>query len=424
MTQFDNVLEALLSPMDTNLNNPCDPALATEKNNHNTPHVSSTDVDQQTIVANGTTNNTGTEVSPQARVRISVTATTAEAETSPIVSSVSQQSILQSASTSDTQESNPFISDNEASQSKGHLKEIHDHTNKLFHIFSENSMKQTSFHVADFAGLYPVWPIVKFSMAPIGMAKDERMNSFTKCITALLREILQVDDMVKIATILITDDESRYISSKADLPTNFTKLGQHFMICGGSWVFNKKEKGSNNVYARFRLKSQVKTEEIINCVSFEFTHLGGKNLYKKQHQAMETETPLVLLFVCNGMDQASIVLDTKQMLDTALDDIEQNGMLPKEFKKNKDIPHFTIRLNVPCLPAKTKSSKNREYDHFKKHGKKAFHFKVTKEEVNYFKYLSANAHRMKLNVKYFGKVANFTGTLGNNALLSDCIHLH
>ncbi len=125
-------------------------------------------------------------------------------------------------------------------------------------------MKETSYHVTDFAGLYPVWPIIEFSMVPTGAAKDKRMNLFMKCVTALLGEILFVDKMAKIATILITDDESHYISSKADLPTNFTKLGQRLMISGGSWVFNKKEKGSNNVYARFRLKSQVNTEEIIN----------------------------------------------------------------------------------------------------------------------------------------------------------------
>ena len=107
------------------------------------------------------------------------------------------------------------------------------------------------------------------------------------------------------------------IMDKANIPTNFTKLGQHIMISKGSRVFNRNEKGSNDVYARFRLKSQVKTEEIINCISFEFSCLGGKNLYKKQHQAMETETPLMLLFVCNRMDQASIVSDTKQMLDTS-----------------------------------------------------------------------------------------------------------
>ena len=46
----------------------------------------------------------------------------------------------------------------------------------------------------------------------------------------------------------------------ADLPTNFTKLGKYVMISGGSWVFNKKEKGSNDVYTRFRLKSQVEAE--------------------------------------------------------------------------------------------------------------------------------------------------------------------
>ncbi len=81
-------------------------------------------------------------------------------------------------------------------------------------------MKETSHHVSDFAGLYPVWPIIKFSMAPTRATKDKRMNLFTKCVTALLKEILYVNNMAKIATILITDDKSHYISSKTDLPNN------------------------------------------------------------------------------------------------------------------------------------------------------------------------------------------------------------
>ncbi len=55
----------------------------------------------------------------------------------------------------------------------------------------------------------------------------------------------------------------------------------------------------------------------MNRVSFEFSRLESKNLQKKQHQAMETEMPLMLLFVSNGTDQASIISDTKQILDTA-----------------------------------------------------------------------------------------------------------
>ena len=141
------------------------------------------------------------------------------------------------------------------------------------------------------------------------------------------------------------------------------------MISGGSWVFNKIEKGSNDVYARFRLKPQVETEEIVNRVSFEFSRLGGKKLEQKAHQAMDTETPLMLLFVCNGTEQASVMADTKQMLDLALDDIERNGMLPEEFE-GKDIPLFTLRLNVHRVPSKRKSTTNKGYDHYKDHGRK------------------------------------------------------
>ncbi len=137
---------------------------------------------------------------------------------------------------------------------------------------------------------------------------------------------------------------------------------------------------------------------------------------------METETPYMLLFVNNGTDQASIVSDMRQILDTALDDIEQHKMLPEEFE-NRDLPHFTICINAPRLPTETKATNNRGYDYLKEHGKMAFHFKVAKDDILYFKFLSAHAHRMKLDVKYFEKFAKFTATLGNNAPLSDCTRL-
>ncbi len=428
--QFDIAREALRpatvimheNTQDNDLNNPCGLEPPPEKANHITPLVSLTGIDHQPTEDSTTTNNNGTEESPRARVRISNATVTVDTNLMPAAPTTSRRSILQSASTGVSQGSNSLISDDNASQSKTHIKEVHDCTNMLFRVFSDNGMKETSYHVSDFAGLYPVWPIIEFSMAPTGAVKDKRMNSFTKCMTALLGEILYVEDTAKIATISITKDKLHYISSKADLPTYFTKLGQYIMISGGSWVFNKKEKGSNNVYARFRLKSQVDTEEIMNRVSFKFSCLGRKNLQKKQHQAMETETPLMLLFMCNGTDQASIISDTKQMLNTMLDDIEQNGMLPEEFKK-RDILHFTLCLNVPRLPTKTKLMNNKGYDHYKEHGKKAFHFELAKEEINYFKYLSTHAHRMKLDVKYFGKFTRFTGTLENKAPLSNCTRL-
>jgi hypothetical protein len=127
-------------------------------------------------------------------------------------------------------------------------------------------------------------------------------------------------------------NKDSYITNKTDLLlSNFTKLGKYIMISGGSWVFNKKEMGSNDVNMYFRLKSQIPTEEIINCVSFEFTHLGRKNLLKKQHHTMEMETPIMSLFICNWINKGSIISDTKQMLETALDGIKENGMLPKQL---------------------------------------------------------------------------------------------
>jgi hypothetical protein len=139
--------------------------------------------------------------------------------------------------------------------------------------------------------------------------------------------------------------------------------------------------------------------------------MGGKNIFKKQHQAMEMETPLMLLFVCNGMDQGGILLDIRQMLDLAYNNIEQNRMMPEEFK-NKYIPQFTLRLNVPCLLADTKQNANKTYDHNKEQGKKAYHFKVVKEEVLYFMFLSGGAHCLRLDNKFFRKFAKIYGNIG------------
>ena len=122
-----------------------------------------------------------------------------------------------------------------------------------------------NFYVEDFVGLYPAWPIVEVAILPTGNAKEERMNMFVKCITSLFGKILYINNAAAIAPLKITDNnEENYITNKAKLPSNFTKLGKWIMINGGSWVFNKKEKGSRDMYAQFCLKSQVPTEEIIN----------------------------------------------------------------------------------------------------------------------------------------------------------------
>jgi hypothetical protein len=75
-------------------------------------------------------------------------------------------------------------------RSKRRPSEIHDHDQILYHVFSKDGMKEAAYHVTNFAGFHPVWPIVEFSMAPNGATKDERMTSFIKCVTALLGEML------------------------------------------------------------------------------------------------------------------------------------------------------------------------------------------------------------------------------------------
>jgi hypothetical protein len=160
--RFDNVLEALrpttthASTQDDNLNNSCDRAPPSEKTKRITPLASPTGVNQQPIEVSGTTKNDGSEGSLQARVRISKATVTVEAEPTPAAPTTSRRSILQSKPTGVSQGSNSSISDDDASQSKNHIKKVHDRTNMLFWVFNDNRMKEICYHVSGFAGLYPV----------------------------------------------------------------------------------------------------------------------------------------------------------------------------------------------------------------------------------------------------------------------------
>ena len=55
--------------------------------------------------------------------------------------------------------------------------------------------------------------------------------------------MLYVNDTAMIAPINTNNNgDEHFIKTKTDIPSNFSKLGKHIMISGGSWVFNKKEK--------------------------------------------------------------------------------------------------------------------------------------------------------------------------------------
>ncbi len=97
------------------------------------------------------------------------------------------------------------------------------------------------------------------------------------------------------------------------------------------------------------------------------------------------ETPMMLLFTSNGTDPQSVDSDVTQMLETAYDSIETNGMMPEEFEY-KEIPKFTLKLNVLQLPSQTKQA-HKDYNHFKEQEKKVFHCEVAKEHVPFFCFL-------------------------------------
>ena len=90
---------------------------------------------------------------------------------------VTRQSILMSSSINAPADEEPEEYD-ASPPTEGPPSKIHDRNQKLYQVFSKDGLRETAYHVTDFAGFYPVWPIVKFSMAPTGATKDERMTSF------------------------------------------------------------------------------------------------------------------------------------------------------------------------------------------------------------------------------------------------------
>ncbi len=210
---------------------------------------------------------------------------------------------------------------------EGKGKVIHNKTNKVLKEMTGDHYIE--FHVEDFASLFPVWPIVELALAPSDASKDKRMNQFMQCILALFKEILLVDGKAAIAPIKITNDKAEdLITDKLNIPSNFTKLGKWLMMSGGSWVFNK---ANRDVHTCFCLKSTVPIKDMVTQVSLEFSCLGRSKLYKMQNQAMETETPMMLLLVSNSTDPLSISTDITQMLETAYNSIEMDEMMPEEF---------------------------------------------------------------------------------------------
>ena len=74
---------------------------------------------------------------------------------------------------------------------------IHNRANKLLREV-KSGHEAYSFHIEDFTGLFPVWPILELAMLPTGQTKDEKMNKFVKCVTSLFGEILIVDEKAAI----------------------------------------------------------------------------------------------------------------------------------------------------------------------------------------------------------------------------------
>ncbi len=103
---------------------------------------------------------------------------------------------------------------------------VHDRANKLLKVV-EGSHVVYGYHVKDFSGLFPVWPIIELALTPTGQTMDKKMTQFVRCISSLFGEILLVDEKAAIAPIAILNNNPEdMISDKANIPSNYTKLSR------------------------------------------------------------------------------------------------------------------------------------------------------------------------------------------------------
>jgi hypothetical protein len=136
------------------------------------------------------------------------------------------RSILRSAPPADTTEQTATEATDFKRDNNPARKTILDKNCRLLITLGVDGNKK-SFHVEDFASLYPVWPIVEVAISPTRNAKEERMNIFVKCITSLFGKILYVNNTAGIAPLEIIDNnKDNFIYDKSKLPSNFTRLGK------------------------------------------------------------------------------------------------------------------------------------------------------------------------------------------------------
>jgi hypothetical protein len=124
-------------PLDDNFNDPCNlappskRAKDSDKANEVTPLSSPTGVNQQPPSKNSIATTSRKDDSPLTRVRISNATEVVENNPSPTATTTSRRLILQLTANITSQSFNSSVSDDDASQSKTHLKEMHDRSNLL-----------------------------------------------------------------------------------------------------------------------------------------------------------------------------------------------------------------------------------------------------------------------------------------------------
>ncbi len=171
------------------------------------------------------------------------------------------------------------------------------------------------------------------------------------------------------------NSKEKNITSKGEISPNMTKLGTHIKISGNGNAFSKKKVWDNQNQARkshklkkeeFRdptvyfsmiVSTEVRPQELTDCVTHEWARSGGNRLKIKDLQTIESKTVVTFFCVSTMTPKAVLLAELRTILlqaqqrasEEALDTSTFNFTLDKGIEVGKSLPPMNLRMQVALL---------------------------------------------------------------------------
>ena len=176
------------------------------------------------------------------------------------------------------------------------------------------------------------------------LTSEKKFEEFTQALMAFLTNLQMVDSKFVINP-LNPDSKGKNISSKGEISSNMTKLGEHIKISGNGNVFNKrkvwdkvkdgcksrktnkKEEFQNpTAYFSMFILSEVDPKEILACMTHKWARMNGARLQIKELKFVDSETVVSIYKVSKLTPKEVILAKLKKILLMAQDKAREGNI--------------------------------------------------------------------------------------------------